>query len=137
MNKKNILFINGISDNNQLTIGCIGKNGEMQWKGSGSANLFDFIGNYLFNRSIVVFDTKQGYKIPQQTINAVFNQIADPDTHKITLEKAEAFYKKVSSHIPFLNPPSLIMQTTRDNIYQLLNTIDGLNVPKTVKIQPK
>ncbi len=77
----------------------------MQWKGSGSANLFDFIGNDLFNRSIVVFDTKQGYKIPQQTINAVFNQIADPDTHKITLSKADEFYRHIPKTHSFFQYP--------------------------------
>lgn len=137
MSKKNILFINGISDSNKLTINSIDKNGEIQWKGSGSANLFDFLEIEQFNKSIVVFDTSSQNNIPKQTINSVFNQIADPDTHKITLGKVEDFYKKVSPYVSFFNPPSLIMQTTRDNISKMLQGIDKLNVPKTVKIQPR
>jgi len=47
------------------------------------------------------------------------------------------FYKAVSGNVPFFNAPSKIMKTTRDNIYQLLQGIDKLHVPKTVKIQPE
>lgn len=136
MNKKNILFINGIPDTNKITAIKIEKNGEIKWKGSGSANLMDFLGNHLFDSSLVIFDTSKDDNISRQTIHAVFNQIADPDTHKTTLAKAENFYKKVSSHVPFFNPPSLIVQTTRDNISKTLQGIDRLHVPKTVKIQP-
>jgi hypothetical protein len=83
MSKKNILFINGIPDSKKSTVNSIDKNGEIQWKGSGSTNLVDFLESDLFSRSIVVFDTNSQNNIPKQTINAVFNQIADPDTHKI------------------------------------------------------
>ncbi|HSR74091.1 MAG TPA: hypothetical protein VLL31_04540, partial [Sulfurovum sp.] len=70
-------------------------------------------------------------------IHGVFNQISDPDTNQITLQKAEDFYKMVSAHVPFFNIPSHVRRTSRDNIYKLLQGIDHLHVPKTVKIQPK
>ena len=70
-------------------------------------------------------------------ISAVFNQISDADTNKITLKKLDDFYKAIGGKVPFFNLPSLIMNTSRDNIYTLLQGIHNLHVPKTVKIQPK
>ena len=135
--KKHILFIDGIPDDRKVKARKIEKDGTLRWRGSGSANLVSFLQTDLFNRSNIVFDTDRDQELPKQMIHAVFNQISDPDTHKITLKKAEDFYQHIPKHIPFFNIPSHIMQTTRDNIYRLLQGIDKLHVPKTVKIQPK
>jgi hypothetical protein len=135
--KKTILFIDGIPDDRKVRVRKIEKDGTLRWRGSGSANLVSFLQTDLFNRSNIVFDTDRDQELPRQMIHAVFNQISDPDTHKITLSKANEFYQHIPKHIPFFNIPSHIMQTTRDNIYRLLQGIDKLHVPKTVKIQPK
>ncbi len=137
MKKKNILFINGIPDNKKVEIHTILKDGRIGWGTSGSANIVEFIENDLFNRSMVTFDTNPEQDIELDNIHAVFNHIADADSHKITLEKVENFYKSASGKVPFFNPPANIMKTTRDNIYQLMQGIDKLHVPKTVRIQPK
>ncbi|MFT7824665.1 MAG: hypothetical protein ABXS92_07875 [Sulfurimonas sp.] len=137
MAKKSILFINGIPDDGALKIDQIHKSGNIKWSGSGSANLINFLKNDYFSRSSIIMDTRKDQKIPQQMIHGVFNQISDPDTHKISLHKADDFYKAVSGHVPFFNPPSSVMKTTRDNIYRVLQGIDKLHVPKTVKIQPR
>ncbi|KYJ87632.1 ATP-grasp domain-containing protein [Sulfurovum riftiae] len=137
MKKKNILFINGIPDDKKVAIHTILKDGRIGWGTSGSANIADFIENDFFNRSMVTFDTNPEQDIELDNIHAVFNHIADADSHKTTLEKVENFYKSVSGKVPFFNPPANILKTTRDNIYQLLQGIDKLHVPKTVRIQPK
>ncbi|MDM5271406.1 hypothetical protein PGH07_04385 [Sulfurovum sp. zt1-1] len=137
MAKKNILFLNGVPDDNSLKVNQIHKNGNIKWGGSGSANLSDFLKNDFFDRSMVIFDTRGGQELPRQMIHGVFNQISDPDTHKISLQRADDFYKAVAKHVAFFNPPSLVMKTTRDNIYRLLQGIDKLHVPKTVKLQPR
>ncbi len=137
MAKKNILFLNGIPDDNSIKINQIHKNGNIKWGGSGSANLSDFLKNDFFDRSTVMFDTRGGQELPRQMVHGIFNQISDADTHKVALQKADDFYKAVSKHVAFFNPPYLVMKTTRDNIYSMLQGIDRLDVPKTVKIQPR
>ncbi|DAB40171.1 MAG TPA: hypothetical protein CFH81_08180 [Sulfurovum sp. UBA12169] len=137
MPKKTILFIDGIPDDRKVRVRKIEQDGTLRWRGSGSANLVSFLQSDLFGRSNIVFDTNRDQELPKQMIHAVFNQISDPDTHKITLQKADEFYKHIPKHIPFFNIPSQVMKTTRDNIYRLLQGIDKLHVPKTVKIQPK
>ncbi|MDQ1326330.1 MAG: hypothetical protein QG564_1455 [Campylobacterota bacterium] len=135
--KKTILFIDGIPDDRKVRVRKIEKDGTLRWRGSGSANLVSFLQTDLFNRSNIVFDTNRDQELPKQMVHAIFNQISDPDTHKITLSKADEFYRHISKHIPFFNIPSHVMRTTRDNIYRLLQGIDKLHVPKTVKLQPK
>lgn len=137
MQKKNILFINGIPDDKQVMIHTILKDGRIWWTATGSANIVDYIQNDIFNISMVTFDTNPAQDIELNNIHAVFNHISDADTHKITLAKVENFYSSVSKNVPFFNPPANILKTTRDNIYQLLQGIDKLHVPKTVRIQPK
>ena len=137
MSKKNILFINGIPDNHKVKVRKIKKDGGVSWGGSGSANLSNFLQNDQFDLSTVTFDTNRDQKLPRKMIHAVFNEISDPDSHKIALKKADDFYKAVSGNLPFFNAPSNVMKTTRDNIYQILQGINKLHVPKTVRIQPK
>ncbi|QFR43532.1 hypothetical protein FJR47_06270 [Sulfurimonas xiamenensis] len=137
MMKKNILFINGIPDDRKMLIQKINKNGLIKWRGKGGANLSYFLKNDLFDQYDIVFDLKGTQELPRQMIHAVFNQISDADTHKNVLKKADSFYKTVSKHVPFFNPPANVMNTTRDNIYRLLQGVDKLHIPKTVKIQPK
>ncbi|QFR43906.1 ATP-grasp domain-containing protein [Sulfurimonas xiamenensis] len=137
MFKKNILFINGIPDDRKMLIQKIDKNGLIKWRGKGGTNLSNFLKNDLFDQYNVVFDLKGTQELPRQMIHAVFNQISDADTHKNVLKKTDSFYKTVSKHVPFFNPPANVMNTTRDNVYRLLQGVDKLHVPKTVKIQPK
>jgi len=135
--KKNILFINGVPDDQSAFVYEIDKNGIYKWKSIGSSNVGSFLKNDKFDRSSILLDITPDQELPRRMISAVFNEISDPDTHKITLQKADDFYKNISDKVPFFNPPALIMNTTRDNIYRLLQGIDKLYVPKTVRIQPR
>ena len=129
--------MNGVPDNRSVIGKNITKNGQVIWEINGSAHVSRYLENELFNRINILFDVSQNQELPRQMIHGVFNEISDPDTHKIALQKAEDFYKAVSVHVPFFNIPSHVMRTTRDNISRLLQGIDKLYVPKTVRIQPK
>ena len=135
--KKNILFIIGIPDDHSIAVRKIQENGRIVWGSSGSANLINFLQNDLFDRSAITLDTRGDQELPKKIMHAVFNQISDADTHKIALKKADDFYKAVSANVPFFNVPSNVMKTARDNVYQILQGIDKLHVPKTVKLQPR
>ncbi|QFR43534.1 hypothetical protein FJR47_06280 [Sulfurimonas xiamenensis] len=137
MMKKNILFINGVPDDQRAFVYEIDKNGVYKWQSIGSSNVSNFLKNDLFNRSSILLDTTEDQELPRIVVSAIFNEISDADTHKITLKKADDFYKSISDKVPFFNPPANVMNTTRDNIYRLLQEVDKLHVPKTVKIQPK
>ena len=129
--------MNGVPDDQSAFVYEIDKNGIYKWKSIGSSNVGSFLKNDKFDRSSILLDITPDQELPRRMISAVFNEISDPDTHKITLQKADDFYKNISDKVPFFNPPALIMNTTRDNIYRLLQGIDKLHVPKTVRIQPR
>jgi glutathione synthase/RimK-type ligase-like ATP-grasp enzyme len=137
MSKKSILFINGLPDDRKMTIQKVEKNGMIKWRGKGTANLSSLLESDLIDRYGMVLDLRDDQELPRQKIHAVFNEISDPDSHKKVLQKADSLYNIISKHVPFFNAPSAIMKTSRDKIYQLLNGIDKLHVPKTVKITPK
>lgn len=137
MSKMLVLFIDGIPDHAKVKMESIPKDGKIRWSSVGSANLYSHIKTEEFMQHSVVLDTKGEQELPKMIAHAIFNQISDPDSHKITLKKADDFYKAVSTNIPFFNPPSKIMQMTRDGVYKMLQGIEGLHVPKTVKIQPR
>ena len=135
---KNILFLNGLPDNALVTVNFIDKNNTMYYNLKGSCNIAQAMNNNYIVPSTLVFDThlKQDINVASN-IHAIFNEISDADTHLVTLAKAQKLYNIFAEKIPFFNIPNHIMRTTRSNIYKLLHDIDGLHVPKTVKIQPK
>lgn len=138
MTKKSVLFLDGIPDDGKVVIDQFKKTGEIIYQVLGSANVYDHVkGNALFDCTSVTFDRQERQELAGGMIHAVFNQISEPDSNTITLEKAENFYKSAPPGIPFFNLPSNIKKTTRDNIYRMLHDIDKLHVPKTVRIQPK
>lgn len=64
----------------------------------------------------------------------VLNSICDPDTNGRALHQAVEVFKDLS--IPVVNPPQLLLKTTREQTYEQLNGIQGLRVPKAVRITP-
>lgn len=136
LNKK-VLFIGGVADDRKVKVIQIDERGLIKWVSRGDANISSHLENDQFQCVKVILDTRGEQELPRKMIHAVFNEISDADTHKITLHKADMFYQSISSEIPFFNIPTGVMKTSRDQIYQLLHDIEKLHVPKTIKIQPK
>jgi len=65
----------------------------------------------------------------------LINYIADPDSHGNALAKAGRIADSVSR--PCFNPPRLVAETRRDQVADRLSAIDGLRVPRTVRLAPK
>ena len=137
MSKKSILFVNGIGDDSSLEVRSINEEGLHMPTYSGSANIYNYFHSDLCDKVMITLDTDLNQRITTGAPDMIFNQISDADTHKAALFKMDYIYKEYAGKIPFLNPPENIKKTTRDSVYQLLQGIDKLNIPKTVKIEPK
>ena len=137
MQKKTILFLNGIADDKEVALVKIQKDGSIVFEHTGSANIEKYIQSDTFNKIELTFDTNTKQETMGLRFDAVFNQISDPDSHTITLTKVEAMQAKLPLEVPFYNKAENVRKSTRDNIYLLLQGIDGLHVPKTVKISPQ
>ncbi len=138
MTKANILFIRGLPDDGKIKVTSLTQKKGIHYQLRGSANIASYLNKDLINPLILTFDRDPKQELePIPAIHAIFNEISDADTHKITLAKTQALYNTFSEELPFYNAPDNVKKTTRDNIYQLLQGIDKLHVPKTVRLQPK
>jgi len=132
----NILFINGVPDNRKIEVFSILENGTMFTSLLVEGSISKFAEDSTIRPVIVNLDTTRDQKLVDKTdIHAIFNQISDADSHRITLDKANILYKQFAHYIPFFNSPSKVMETGRDTVYQKLKDIDKLYVPKTIKLQ--
>jgi hypothetical protein len=63
----------------------------------------------------------------------VLNMVTDPDQNPRVLENMRKLLRGIPGRV--LNPPEAVLRTTRDQIAQLLSGVDGLLVPKVVRLR--
>jgi len=134
---KNILFVNGVSDEEEATVLAVQKNGALVYSVGGSSNVGNYIADISINKYFTTLESVTQQSVKLDRIDAVFNQIAEPDTHSITLDKVQKLYELHKGKIPFFNLPENIKKTSREKIYELLQGIEKISVPKTVRVQPQ
>lgn len=136
MKKRNVLFIKGVPDNRLIKLDRFIKGGDIEFRISGTSGIYRAIDTDQINKATLTVDASPKQETSLKNVHVLFNEITDADTHKITLNKLDNFFKQLPAHIPVFNKPADIVKTTRDSIYTLLHGIEKLNVPKTVRIQP-
>jgi len=132
-----ILFVSGINDLSTVGItlddkGQVGYlmdgNASVQHRmslGDREANSFVIFGKGVKQRGVA-------FKTPPAVI---FNQIADPDTHRGALERCVELCDQVGTRV--INDPQKVLQTSRDQVSQALQGIPGVMVPRTQRFQPR
>jgi glutathione synthase/RimK-type ligase-like ATP-grasp enzyme len=65
----------------------------------------------------------------------IFNQIADADTHRGSLERCIELCDQVNTTV--INHPRSVLQTGRDQVAAMLQGIPGVIMPRTVRFQPR
>jgi hypothetical protein len=136
MQKKNILFLSGIADDRKAGFVRFNDEGVQEYDLYGSCNLISNLRTDTFNSSLLILTPDDVQTINLNSMNALFNQISDADTHRKALLKADNLYGQLPDTIRKFNLPCEIFKTTRDNVSTLLQGIEGLNVPKTIRIMP-
>lgn len=124
-----ILFLQGIPDDNKI-LSSIDNNGNIRIHIPGSANLLDHIKND-FEYQILNFapiDSRTSISVDIPTL--VINQISEPDTHIITLNKANQLIEQLG--ITCINKPLNILDTSRDKLFKYNS--DLTVVPKTIRV---
>ncbi len=81
---------------------------------------------------------KQFLKTQKQTdpthYECVLNLVTDPDQHPHTLERLQKLLRGHRGRV--INRPEAVLKTTRDQVARRLAGIDGLHVPKIVRLRP-
>ena len=66
----------------------------------------------------------------------IFNQISNPDTHKVSLQRCKELCQSLDG-VPVINHPDAVQDSSRDAVYRKLRHIEGLRIPKTVRCVPE
>ncbi len=134
---KRILFVDGAPDTSKVYLDKVFEDGSFGIFTNGSTNVFSQLGDTNFDKRFLLLDANLSQNVNLMEADAIFNQIADGDTHKKTLEKLKNIKGQISKNIKFFNQPIFVEKTTRENIYKLLRGIEKVYVPKTIKFKPK
>ena len=132
-----ILFVSGINDLSTVGI-TLDDNGKVGYLMDGNVSVHHRMS--LEDRAATSFlifgkGVKQHgveFKTPPAVI---FNQIADPDTHRGALERCVELCAQVDTRV--INHPQQVLQTSRDRVSQALQGIPGVIVPRTQRFQPR
>jgi glutathione synthase/RimK-type ligase-like ATP-grasp enzyme len=132
-----ILFVDGINDQNLAMVRGLDARGHFSWTLDGCCNVRKFLRlGPEQAASITMFgpDTKQSEVSFRRKPSLVFNQIADVDTHTCALSRCAAMCRQLD--VPVINHPDKLAHTSRDRVSELLQGIQGIHVPRTVRVQP-
>ena len=130
-----ILFVNGLPDDNRINLVLDGKGG-FQHIVSGSCNVSTQIASKRFNShhfSLAGAGGEQNYSFNFKP-SVIFNEISDADTHNLSLQRCAQFY--CQQKVPVINSPEAIANTRRDKVYETLCHIPGVVIPKTIRFRP-
>lgn len=138
MKKPNVLFINGVPDDRVVEVAQVKNNGGIIYKSTGTCDLYSYLKTPTFEKHLKVLDLGQQSQITiPQDVSVIVNQISEPDTHKKTLLKMRSLQKVFLGTIAFINQPHRVMQTGREVIFEKLQALPGINIPKTIRMQPR
>jgi len=131
-----VLFINGIKDDGRIRVRKIIDNNTLQYFNEGTCNVYNMLKNNNFESSLLTLDANLSQDINLDNIDIIFNQISDPDTHKVSLAKANLICDKVKDQAFCINHPLKIINSPRERLPELLQNIPGIIVPQTIRFSP-
>lgn len=130
------LFVYGVPDDQSGKV-KIDSQGNSSIVLSGSCNLSPYLRDLAGNVWLFGLDSRSQAQQFQLNYwpNVIFNEISDPDSHTVALSRCESFCRQQQK--PVINHPAHIMATRRDLISSQLTGIEGLILPKTIRLRPK
>jgi glutathione synthase/RimK-type ligase-like ATP-grasp enzyme len=130
-----ILFISGVNDLSTVDVRADAKGNPVRVQG-GNCSIF---GPVPLKEEMAgfMFLFGKGVKQPMPRFiklpSLIFNQIANADTHRGSLERCIELSQKVD--VPILNRPEKILETRRDAVAEKLQGIAGVTMPRTIRVQ--
>ncbi len=137
MSRKNILFVTGLPDDGRVEIVRVNPgNHKPRYKYTGNCDFYGYINPpHWKRRQLFLNHHPLDIELSAKT-HALINQVSDADTHAHVLQHLQDVSQK-HPNIPIFNRPEHILKTRRDRVYHLLKDIEGVIVPKTLRIQPR
>lgn len=131
---RNVLFLYGIDDSNQVTVRSFTPQG-VNYVLRGNIDVYKDLSTdtrLICQRALLGGAEPKSPQVPRPDV--VFNCIADADTNRKTLQMADMALAKFGLIV--LNPPLKVLATRRDEVAAKLRGIPGLTVPVVSRITP-
>ncbi|MCB1669714.1 MAG: hypothetical protein R3F41_14430 [Gammaproteobacteria bacterium] len=138
--KLDILFINGVRDSGTVDVVRGTAAGRLIFSTAGSCHVSSFLAPERINVSHFALDHLRQQQIDTRHLlrhDLVFCEIADPDSHTMALNKACRLHGLVQDRLPWVNDPHRIPGTGREKIPGLLADIEGITVPRVIRVKPR
>lgn len=131
-----ILFISGVNDLSTVPV-LADPDGNLFPVLDGNCPI---LGRVPLRQEGAAYLTLFGKSVKQAQVNfakkpsLVINQITNADTHSGALERCEELIRQADA--PVLNRPDEVLQSTPDRVFEKLQGVAGLVVPRTIRCQP-
>ena len=129
-----LAFLMGVDDSGREIVE-LAPNGDIQIVYMGTCSFLPQLTPGRFNIRQVWLSSRSN-RLPRLQPGPLVNYIADPDSHSITLAKAQKLIERLGNPLCF-NPPHAVMRTRRDTLSRLLQGIAGVRMPRTVRIEAR
>ncbi|MCH5373446.1 MAG: hypothetical protein JJ992_05685, partial [Planctomycetes bacterium] len=132
-----ILFVSGVNDLSKIGV-TLDEKGQIGYLIDGNCSVHERLPlREGVASSLLIFGKgvrQRGveFKTPPSLI---FNQIADPDTHRGALERCIELCEQVNTTV--INHPRYVLQTSRDLVAEMLQGIAGVVMPRTQRFRPR
>jgi glutathione synthase/RimK-type ligase-like ATP-grasp enzyme len=132
-----ILFVSGVNDLSKIGV-TLDDKGQLGYLIDGNCSvhqrlpLREGVASSLLIFGKGVRQRGVEFKTPPSLI---FNQIADPDTHRGALERCIELCEQVNTTV--INHPRHVLQTSRDLVAEMLQGIAGVVMPRTQRFRPR
>jgi len=132
-----ILFVSGVSDLSEVGL-ILDHEGNLGYILDGNCSLE---GRLPLRTGIAASVLLFGSAVKQKGVefsgvpSLIFNQIADPDTHRGALERCVELCDQVNTTV--INHPRKVLETSRDKVSQALQGIPGVIMPRTQRFRPR
>jgi glutathione synthase/RimK-type ligase-like ATP-grasp enzyme len=131
-----VLRLAGVNDRNRIKVRLnTGNLFQSRFHLDGNLPLLEFLGDERIAVATLRLGGLRDSKIRIGEFDLIFNGICDADSNSRSLKMAEGLTGKLS--LPVVNEPRRIRETRRDRIAELLEGIEGIRVPRTIRIAPR
>ena len=132
-----ILFVSGVNDPSKIEV-TLDEKGRIGYLLDGNCSVLHRmnLGGREF-AEVLIF----GKRVRQSAVEferqpaLIFNQIADPDTHRGALERCIELCAQLES--PVINHPRKVIRSSRERVSVALQGIPGVTMPRTIRFQPR
>ncbi len=133
---KKIIVLLGVPDSNRVKVQeHNGSLRDLKTNIGGNASLNEYLESSEASVETLLLGGRSPKQISLQELPDLFvNNICDVDSNQKSLEMAEVMLDKLD--VPIINTPEILKMTRRESIYELLSGIEGVHVPKTLRITP-